>query len=138
MTAGQLTQNTPIITMKTLLTLLSVVALAIPAFAQAEKEKKTAKKPAAEKPATEAPAEPKPAVDEKPQRALPMNSRADEIDAAGKSFTTKRKDGVAVKNVVTAGLRSSRAMRRRNSRTSKSATRSLARALKSLKPSMKW
>lgn len=85
--------------MKTLLTLLSIVALAAtPAFAQAEK--KPAKKAAAEKPAEKAP-EAKPAADEKAPRALPMNSRADEIDAKAKTFTMKRKDGVAVKHMVT-------------------------------------
>lgn len=87
--------------MKTLLTLLTVVAFTVPAFAQAEK--KPAKKMASEKPAEKA-AETKPAekpADEKAARALPMNSRVDEIDAAGKTFTTKRKDGVAVKHVVT-------------------------------------
>ena len=31
-----------------------------------------------------------------------MNARADEIDAAGKSFTQKNKDGKLVKNIVTA------------------------------------
>src|SRR5205085_7273322 len=83
--------------MKTLLTLFTVVAFTVPAFAQAEK--KPAKKMPAEKPAEKAP-ETKPA-EEKAAHALPMNSRADEIDAAGKTFTTKRKDGVAVKHVIT-------------------------------------
>ena len=87
--------------MKILITLLTVVAFIVPAFAQTEKKpsKKMASEKAAEKPAETKPAE-KPA-EEKGARALPMNSRADEIDAAGKTFTTKRKDGVAVKHVVT-------------------------------------
>ena len=83
--------------MKTLLTLLTVVAFTVPAFAQAEKKamKKTAAEPAAEtKPAEKQ-------ADDKAGHAIAMNSRADEIDAAGKTFTTKRKDGVAVKHVVT-------------------------------------
>lgn len=79
--------------MKTFLTLLSIVALATPAFAQAKK------KPAAEKPA-ETKAEAKPA-EEKTAKALPMNSRADSIDAAAKTFSMKRKDGVEVKHMVT-------------------------------------
>jgi hypothetical protein len=87
--------------MKTLYTLLTVVAFSMPAFAQAEKKpaKKMPAEKAADKPAETKAAE-KPAED-KAARALPMNSRADEIDAAGKTFTTKRKDGVAVKHVVT-------------------------------------
>ena len=87
--------------MKTLFTLLTVVAFTVPAFAQAEK--KPAKKMPAEKTADK-PAETKAAekpAEEKTAKALPMNSRADEIDAAGKTFTTKRKDGVLVKHVVT-------------------------------------
>ncbi len=34
-------------------------------------------------------------------KPLPMHSRADTIDAAAKTFTMKRKDGVEVKHVVT-------------------------------------
>ena len=86
--------------MKTILTLLSILALGIPAYSQAAKEKKPMKKAAAEKPAEKAP-EAAPAGDDKSTRPLPMNARVDEIDAAGKTFTLKRKDGVAVKHVVT-------------------------------------
>jgi hypothetical protein len=35
-------------------------------------------------------------------KAMPFSARADAIDAKGSSFTMKRKDGVEVKNVVTA------------------------------------
>ncbi|MEO7318516.1 MAG: hypothetical protein ABIZ56_05975 [Chthoniobacteraceae bacterium] len=38
----------------------------------------------------------------KAPRPLPMHSRADAIDAAAKTFTMTRKDGVAIKHVVTA------------------------------------
>ncbi len=40
-------------------------------------------------------------ADETAPKALPMNARADTIDAAGKTFTQKRKDGVEVKHMVT-------------------------------------
>ncbi len=36
------------------------------------------------------------------QKAMPFNARADSIDAKGNAFTMKRKDGVEVKNVLTA------------------------------------
>ena len=41
-----------------------------------------------------------PATDE--SRVIPMNSRADSIDTKDRYFITKRKDGVEVKNVLTA------------------------------------
>lgn len=84
--------------MKIFLTLLGVVALVTPAFAQAKKEKQPAEKPAAEKPAEKKP-DAKP--EEKAPKALPMNARADVIDASAKTFTMKRKDGVEVKHMIT-------------------------------------
>lgn len=88
------------------LTLGLALSVGPSAFAQAKK--KEAAKPA------EAPAAPAadakkddakaaaPAADAKAVKPLPMNARADEIDAAGKSFTQKNKDGKLVKNIVTA------------------------------------
>ncbi len=86
--------------MKTLFTLatISAVAFALPlsSFAAPKKEAAAAageaKKPAAA------------AADAvKAAKPLPMHSRADAIDAAGKSFTTTRKkDGASIKHVVTA------------------------------------
>ena len=35
-------------------------------------------------------------------KTIPMNSRADKIDLAARTFTMKRKDGVEVKHVITA------------------------------------
>jgi hypothetical protein len=84
--------------MKTSIKILAAMLVAISfqptAMAQARK-----KEPAA--PATE----PKPAEAAKPAakavKPLPMNARVDEIDAAAKTFTQVRKDGVKVKHVVT-------------------------------------
>ena len=93
---------------KILFTLTLSAALALcsqPAFAQ----KKAAPAPDATKPA-DAPkaADPAKPKGDKPKadkaaadKPLPMNARADEIDAAGKSFTQNTKDGKKVKNVVT-------------------------------------
>ena len=93
--------------MKKLFTLatLSAVAFALPVsgFAAPKKEAAdAAKAPAAEvKKAAEKPvAAAADAV--KAAKPLPMHSRADVIDAAAKTFTMTRKDGVAVKHVVTA------------------------------------
>jgi hypothetical protein len=91
--------------MKLVFSLLTIVALAGPAFAQAKKEKASAT-PAAKAAAAEpAKAEPKSAetkaTDAAAPKAMPMNARADMIDAAAKTFTQKRKDGVEVKHVVT-------------------------------------
>ena len=92
--------------MKKLFTLatLSAVALALPtvSFAAPKKEAAdAAKAPAAEvKKAAEKPVAAADAV--KAAKPLPMHSRADVIDAAAKTFTMTRKDGVAVKHVVTA------------------------------------
>ncbi len=36
-------------------------------------------------------------------KTIPMHSRADVIDLAGRTFTTKRKDGVEVRNVIPDG-----------------------------------
>ncbi len=75
-------------------TLSIAFALATPAFAQAKK------KPAA---APEAPAAPAKAADAaKAVKPLPMKRRADEVDAAGKSFTQVNKDGKRVKYSITA------------------------------------
>ena len=79
------------------LTLAFALASSPEAFAQAKKKEPAA--PAAEpaKPAAE-PAKP----EAKAAKPLPMNSRADEVDAAGKSWTTVNKDGKRVKHIVTA------------------------------------
>lgn len=89
--------------MKKFLITLSIVALSMPAFAaEAKKEKKPAEKPAAEKPAETKPeAKPGDAKADKATRPMPMNARADSIDASAKTFSMKRKDGVEVKHVVT-------------------------------------
>src|SRR5262245_27728620 len=41
-------------------------------------------------------------AEKKANKPLPMHARADSIDAKGKTFTQKRKDGVEVKHIVTA------------------------------------
>lgn len=90
--------------MKKLFTLatLSAVALVLPisAFAAAKKEA-TPAAPAAEmkKPAEKAAP---PAADAKAAKPLPMHSRVDALDAAGKTFTHKNADGKEVKFTVTA------------------------------------
>jgi len=91
--------------MKRLLHLLTLGALlaSLPATGFAAEEKPAKKKPAAEpakKPA-EKPAE-APAKIAGEGKAIPMYVRADAIDAAGKSFSMKKKDGVEVKHVLTA------------------------------------
>ena len=80
----------------TLLTLAAFAALPATTFAAAKKE-------AAAPAATPAPATPAKPAAAKPAVAKPMAmyTRADTIDAAAKTFTTKRKDGVEVKNVLT-------------------------------------
>lgn len=84
---------------KLLLTLAITLAIASSpaAFAQAKKKEKPAAEAA--KPAEKA--ADKPAAAPKAPKALPFSSTADEIDAAGKSFTHKNADGKVVKNVVT-------------------------------------
>ena len=79
--------------MKKLLSIITVTAfvfsLSAGSFAAEKKEKPAdAAKPAPEKVAGEA-------------KPIPMNLRADAIDAGAKTITTKRKDGVEVKHVVT-------------------------------------
>jgi hypothetical protein len=75
------------------------IALALgsqPAFAQAKKK--------AAAPADAAAAEVSKAADAakaKTDKPLPMNSRADSIDASAKTFTHKTQDGKEVKHVVT-------------------------------------
>ena len=77
---------------------LSAIAFSMPVSAFAAPKKEAAAAPAAEsKKATE-----KPADTVKAPKPLPMHSRADSIDAAAKTFTMTRKDGVAIKHVVTA------------------------------------
>ena len=88
---------------KLLFTLTLACALALgsnTAFAQAKKKPAAAPAPAADKPA-DAPAD-KPKADAAKAKLLPFHSTVDSIDAAGKSFTHKNKDGKEVKNVVTA------------------------------------
>ena len=86
--------------MKTLFTLatISAVAFALPlsSFAAPKKEAAPAAAGEAKKPMAAA------ADAVKAARPLPMHSRADAIDAGAKTFTMTRKDGVAVKHVVTA------------------------------------
>ena len=98
---------------KLLLTLAITIAIASSpaAFAQAKKKAPAAPAaapaaaaPAADaKPAAEAtkPAEKPAAPAAKAPKPLPFSSTADEIDAAGKSFTHKNADGKVVKSVVT-------------------------------------
>lgn len=91
--------------MKRLLHLLTLGALlsSLPASGWAADEKPAKKKTAAEtakKPVAEAAEAPAKIAGE--GKAIPMYVRVDAIDAAGKSFTLKRKDGVEVKHVVTA------------------------------------
>lgn len=96
--------------MKKLLSILtvSVIAFSLPAasFAADKKEKTTAEKAAdtGKKSAEKAAAKPAEAAEKVvgEGKPLPMNSRADTIDAAAKTFSMKRKDGVEVKHVVTA------------------------------------
>ncbi len=87
--------------MKKLLTIMTFAALALPTGSFAADKKKEAAAPAAEtKPA--AAAAPAAKEEKKAGGAIPMHTRADMIDVAGKSFTTKRKDGVEVKHMLTA------------------------------------
>jgi len=78
--------------MKNLLPLLAVTALllSVDGFA-------------AEKPSEPAPAPAAPAKVAGEVKTIPMHSRADSIDTTARTFTTKRKDGVEVKHVITAG-----------------------------------
>lgn len=83
--------------MKRFLALTLLAAFPLAGFAADKKKEATPIPTAATKKATPAPAEPA-----KPAKPLPMYSRVDTIDVAGKTFTNKRKDGVEVKHVVTA------------------------------------
>jgi hypothetical protein len=91
--------------MKKLLSIITITAFALGLSAESSAAEKK-DKPAAEKPADAAK---KPAEAAKPApekvtgdaKSLPMNSRADLIDAKAKTFTMKRKDGVEVKHVLT-------------------------------------
>ncbi len=94
---------------KLLFTLTFGLALVASPAAFAQAKKKEAAKPAEAPTAPAAPAAPAaaPAADAKKPDAkaakpIPMNSRADEIDAAGKSFTQVNKDGKKVKHIVSA------------------------------------
>ena len=89
------------------LSILTAFAVIVPTASFAA-EKKAAKKegaaPAAETkkaPAKSAEAT-KPAEGAKAGKPLPMHSRVDSIDTAGKSFTQKTKDGKEVKHVLSA------------------------------------
>ena len=87
---------------KLLFTLTLAGALALggqSAFAQAKKKPAEAPTAAAEKPKTAGDAA-KPKADA--SKPLPFHTTVDSIDAAGKSFSHKNKDGKEVKNVVTA------------------------------------
>ncbi len=82
---------------------LSLTLLASPAaFAQAKKKDPAAPAPAAPATPAAAPAADAKKADAKVAKPLPMNARADEIDAAGKSFTQINKDGKKVKHIVSA------------------------------------
>ena len=84
---------------KLILALTTGIALALSPAAFAQAKKKEPAKPA--EPAAPAKADAKPAAEPKAAKPIPMNSRADEIDAAGKTFTHVNKDGKKVKHVVT-------------------------------------
>lgn len=89
--------------MKVLRSLIVLTALAVivPSAAFAA-EKKAAKKEGAAPAAEAKKSGAKPAAEAgKAGRPLPMNARVDNIDAAKKTFTMKRKDGFEVKHVVT-------------------------------------
>ena len=86
--------------MKKFLTIITLTAFAaVPATLLAA-PKKEAAAPAAEKPAEAKPAEAKPAAVKAP-KPMPFSAEVTTIDAAGKSFTHKNKDGTEVKFVVT-------------------------------------
>lgn len=88
--------------MKKLLSIITLTAFAagvpVASFA-AEKKEKTAATDTAKKPAESAKPAPEKVTGE--GKAIPMYTRADAIDAKAKTFTNNRKDGVAVKHVLT-------------------------------------
>ena len=91
--------------MKKFLNIITITActfgLAAGSFAAEKKSASTeGAKKAGEKSAEAAKTSPEKVVGE--GKPLPMNSRADSIDASAKTFSMKRKDGVEVKHVVTA------------------------------------
>lgn len=86
------------------LSIITAFAVIVPTAAFAA-EKKAAKKEGAAPSAEAKKSDSKPAAEAKPAEAkagktLPMNSRVDSIDTAGKSFTQKTKDGKEVKHVL--------------------------------------
>lgn len=81
------------------LLVLTAIAVVVPSFAA---EKKAAKKEGAAPSAEAKKSDAKPAAEAgKADRPLPMTARVDNIDAAKKTFTMKRKDGYEVKHIVT-------------------------------------
>ena len=90
--------------MKKLLTLTLLAAFGLPLSGFAAGKKKDAAPAPAAAPAADAKKPDAAPAKEEPKAAkpLPMHSRVDAIDAAGKTFTNKRKDGVEVKHVVPA------------------------------------
>jgi hypothetical protein len=85
-----------------ILVALTLLAFQAGAFAQAKKAEPSAA-PSTSKPAeTAKPAHSPGKKDEdKATRPLPMHSRVDEIDAAGKTFTQNTREGKKVKHVIT-------------------------------------
>lgn len=75
--------------------LIALAAFALPCASFAQAKKAAAPQPAA--PAATKTVAAKPAE----AKAMPMNSRVDEIDAAGKTFTQVTRDGRKVKHVIT-------------------------------------
>lgn len=95
--------------MKKLLSIITITALALggstTSFAAEPKPKSTTEKATdAVKKTRQTTADAAKSAAEKvtgEPKTIPMYARADAIDVKGKSFTTTRKDGVAVKNVIT-------------------------------------
>lgn len=91
--------------MKSLLSIITITAvsfgLAAGSFAAEPKSKTAAEgaKKAADKTAESATSAAEKVTGE--AKTIPMYARADVVDLKGKSFTTNRKDGVAVKHVIT-------------------------------------
>lgn len=79
--------------------LLALAALALPISASAQAKKA---EPSVVPPPAKASEPAKPGKEEpKTAKTMPMNSRIDEIDAAGKSFTQNTRDGRKIKHVIT-------------------------------------
>ena len=81
---------------KYVLIALAAFSLQGAAFAQAKKAA-----PAEPAPTTKTESKKEEKADAKATRPMPMHSRVDEIDAAGKTFTQVTRDGKRVKHVVT-------------------------------------